>query len=123
MNDTLDIAISCEKGKLWNHYEVSAMLGDKCIGSAAGYEKERNKFHLTYLKVDSEHTRTGVGTRIMEALCELADVKGWTMDLTPSPQEPRKMSLRDLRRFYASFGFRRWVYGDMIRCPEPREDF
>lgn len=118
MSSQLEIDISYEKGK-WGHcYDVRAILNGQKIGEACGYSRSDSSFHLSYIKVVSEHTRKGVGTRLMETLCDLADEKGWVVTLTPSPQDTRVMSMRALRAFYASFGFRRWRYGDMVRFPE-----
>jgi GNAT superfamily N-acetyltransferase len=47
--------------------------------------------------------RQGTGTAFMEALTRLADEQGWTVDLTPGPEEAT--SAARLYRFYARFGF------------------
>lgn len=115
---SLEIKVVREAG-VWGHcYVIQAFLGEEMVGKLEGYARRRNKFHLSYIKVVTTQTRKGVGTLLMERLCSLADEQGWAVYLTPVTQDRKLMSMASLRKFYASFGFKNWTYGDMIRYPE-----
>lgn len=118
LDSSLKIRVSKEVG-VWRHcYAIHAFLGGELVGTLEGYARMGDKFHLSYIKVMATQTRKGVGTLLMESLCSLADEKGWAVYLTPVSQDRKVMSMASLRKFYASFGFKRWTYGDMIRLPE-----
>lgn len=58
---------------------------------------------LDSLRVDAEHRRQGLGTRVMRDLCALADERGIILALTPGNDWGTPKTF--LTRWYRTFGF------------------
>lgn len=89
--------------------------------------KRREYIEICQIRVLSQGN--GNGTRIMNALAELADRKGWILHLTPS-KELGATSITRLKKFYKRFGFREnrgkntdfLIFSSMIRKPKPAQN-
>lgn len=59
---------------------------------------------LNTLIVPKEHRKSGIGTRVMEELCQIADSSNRVLFVTPSTHYGAT-SVERLRKFYRRFGF------------------
>lgn len=64
---------------------------------------DKKKIHIAYIGVGEERRRTGIGTKMMKLITELADKYGYTLDLTVEPKFG--VGKRVLNKFYKSHGF------------------
>lgn len=66
-------------------------------------------------------TGEGAGTRALRAICQLADKHQVTLRLIPLPIGPVGPKARQLRNWYARFGFHRRSWGDEMYRPPLRQ--
>ena len=67
---------------------------------------------LSRLVVDNKDRETGIGTKVMQEICNYADKRGLRIALTPSTVYGG--NFERLKKFYASFGFVRYRDPDLI---------
>lgn len=61
----------------------------------------------TRVNVNYKHRNKGMGTKLMSRLCELADEKGYTLELGVSPDmSDNGLDYNELVDWYSEFGFR-----------------
>lgn len=98
--------------------------------AAAAFLTMKNRRDKVYLStLETVPRKQGHGTRVMQALTDLADTHGVTLTLEPVPFQPRngaKMTPSKLAKFYKGFGFAKqsdesWEAGHMVRLPKSQQ--
>jgi GNAT superfamily N-acetyltransferase len=75
-----------------------------------------NEFWITRIIVPLGHRKRGVGTRLLQRVCDDADEQGVSLTLEPVPSDPT-FSKRKLIAWYKKFGFKHAGFGVMRREP------
>lgn len=60
---------------------------------------------LDDMGVEEPYRRMGIGTLLLQAAKNYANMKGKRIQLTPEPYEPEQMSYEDLSSYYSKSGF------------------
>ena len=103
-------------GKFLSEYvawEKKSGIADKIN---VNFEKRDNdRVYIDIVEVYPEYRKRGLGTRIMNAITEIADRNNVTLTLSPTPQD--EDTIPDLSSWYMGFGFD-WDKFGLIRYPE-----
>lgn len=79
------------------------LYGQDCNQFELRVNDQKKRIYLAFIGVGEEYRRKGIGTKMMNTLCSLADTYGYDIDLDVDPKFG--VGKRILVGFYKKFGF------------------